>query len=227
LYSERQEQRGSRSSYVGTESFLSLSDGRASTRPGWIRYLDFKALCTNRDLPVQLSLGRGRTDFVLDGAAPVESIRAAAGPSAPRLSPAFGETAWKLISHLSLNYLSLAGSESHRSVDLLREMLALYADRNDPVVARQIDGVQQIEVRPAVHRLPVPGPISFGRGLEIDVTMDESAFEGTGAALLGAVLDRFFARYVSINSFTRTRALSSSRGEIMAWPVRIGTRPAI
>jgi len=227
LYSERQEQRGTRSSYVGTETFLALTDGRTQSRPAWIRYLDVRALCTNRDLPVQLSLGRSSTDFVLEGAAPIGSIRAVAGPSPPRLSPAFGETAWKLISHLSLNYLSLAGSESHRSVDLLREMLALYADRNDPVVARQIDGVQQIEVRPAVHRLPVAGPISFGRGLEIDITLDESAFEGSGAALLGAVLDRFFARYVSINSFTRTRARSSTRGEIMTWPVRIGTRPAI
>jgi type VI secretion system protein ImpG len=150
-----------------------------------------------------------------------------AGPSPPRVSPAFGETAWKLISHLSLNYLSLAGSETHRSVDLLREMLALYADRNDPVIARQIDGIQQVQFRPAVHRLPVAGPISFGRGLEIDLTMDESAFEGMGVALLGSVLDRFFARYVSINSFTRTRALSTNRGEVMRWPVRIGTRPAI
>jgi type VI secretion system protein ImpG len=227
LYSDRQEQRGARSTYIGTECFLSLTDGREETRPGWIRQLDAKALCTNRDLPIQLALGRGATDFLLDGAAPVEGIRAVAGPSPPRVSPAFGETAWKLISHLSLNYLSLAGSETHRSVDLLREMLALYADRNDPVIARQIDGIQQVQFRPAVHRLPVAGPISFGRGLEIDLTMDESAFEGMGVALLGSVLDRFFARYVSINSFTRTRALSTNRGEVMRWPVRIGTRPAI
>ena len=52
--------------------------------------------------------------------------------------------------------------------------------------------------------LPVPGPTTFGRGLEVSVTCDEAAFEGSGVFLLGAVLERFFAKYVSINSFTET-----------------------
>ena len=40
------------------------------------------------------------------------------------------------------------------------------------------------------------------------------AFEGASAFLLGAVLDRYFARHVSINSFTETVLRSESRGEI-------------
>ncbi|RJT69999.1 type VI secretion system baseplate subunit TssF, partial [Escherichia coli] len=50
--------------------------------------------------------------------------------------------------------------------------------------------------------LPMPGPIVFGRGLEITLDFDENAFRGTGVFLLGAVFERFLARYVSINSFT-------------------------
>jgi type VI secretion system protein ImpG len=72
--------------------------------------------------------------------------------------------------------------------------------------------------------VPIPGPITFGRGLEIIVTLDESAFEGLGVFLLGAVLDEFFAKYVSINSFTETVIKTTERGEIMRWPVRIGLR---
>ena len=40
--------------------------------------------------------------------------------------------------------------------------------------------------------------------------------------LLGSVLERFFAKYVSINSFTETVLRSIQRGEIMRWPASLG-----
>ena len=78
-----------------------------------------------------------------------------------------------------------------------------------------------------MRRLPGAGPMSYGRGLEITVTLEDAAFEGAGIIVLGSVLDRFFARYVSLNSFTQTRLLSTSRGELKKWPVRIGRREII
>ncbi len=75
---------------------------------------------------------------------------------------------------------------------------------------------------PVTRRLPAPGPITFGRGLEVTVTFDEAAFEGTGVFLLGCVLEEFFARYTSINSFTETIIKTTKRGEIMRWPPRTG-----
>ena len=42
--------------------------------------------------------------------------------------------------------------------------------------------------------------------------------------LLGAVLERFFAKYVSINSFTETVLRSIQRGEIMRWRPTAGLR---
>ena len=42
------------------------------------------------------------------------------------------------------------------------------------------------------------------RGLEIELHFDESFFEGTSVYLLAAVLERFFRKYVTINSFTET-----------------------
>ena len=69
-----------------------------------------------------------------------------------------------------------------------------------------------------------PGPIAFARGLRLAVTLEEAAFEGTGVFPLGAVLEQFFAKYVSINSFTETIVRTSERGEIMRWPARVGQR---
>jgi len=73
-----------------------------------------------------------------------------------------------------------------------------------------------------VRRLPSPGPIVFGRGLQVMLQFDDAAFEGASAFLLGAVLAQFFAQYVSINSFAETVASTSTRGEIMRWPARAG-----
>jgi type VI secretion system protein ImpG len=224
LYSNRQVQAGARASYIGTECFISVVDTQNRQWTGDFRQFDVHALCTNRDLPIQITMGKGKTDFVLDGAAPLEAIRCIAGPTYPRPSPAFGDTAWKLISHLTLNYLSLADTNPQSGAELLREMLSLYSDANDVSMNRQIDGVRNIAHRPVVRRIPMKGPISYGRGLEVDITMDDSAFEGTGILLLGSVLERFLPRYVSMNSFTQLRLHSQKRGEVKQWPVRLGNR---
>lgn len=59
------------------------------------------------------------------------------------------------------------------------------------------------------------------------MTVDEAAFEGSGVFLLGAVLEQFFAQYVSLNSFTETVLKTSDRGEVMRWPTKIGQRHLI
>jgi type VI secretion system protein ImpG len=62
------------------------------------------------------------------------------------------------------------------------------------------------------------------RGLEVTVLLEDKAFEGSGAFLLGAILDRFLAEYVAINHFTQTVIRTVERGEIMRWPPRLGLR---
>ncbi|HTE39756.1 MAG TPA: type VI secretion system baseplate subunit TssF [Steroidobacteraceae bacterium] len=226
LYSTRQQKTGARTSYIGSECYISVVDAREQDAEHGFRQIDVRALCTNRDLPIQTTFGKGRTDLLLDGSAPVESIRCISGPTFPRPSPAFGDTAWKLISHLSLNYLSLRDS-GDGGAELLRELLSLYADPNDAIMARQIEGVRKIGYQTVVERVPGRGPISYGRGLKISLDFDDAAFEGTGIVILGAVLERFFARYISLNGFTRTQLRSMDRGEIKTWPIRLGTRPIL
>jgi type VI secretion system protein ImpG len=224
MLSARQRQSGARTGYVGTECFVSIVDSTERQLANPVRQIDAQVSCTNRDLPIQIAFGQGRSDFLIEGGAPVESVRTIAGPSYPRSSPAFGDTAWRLISHLSLNYLSLLDQGDSSGAQLLRDLLALYPDPNDSAAARQIEGVRNVGYQPVVRRLPVAGPISFGRGLEISLTLDDGAFEGSGIIALSSVLERFFARYVSINSFTQLRLKSAARGEIKAWPVRAGRR---
>src|SRR5262249_15998937 len=210
-----------------SECFISLVDATQRPLTSEIRQIDAQALCTNRDLPVQMATGQGRTDFTVEGGAPIESVRCISGPSYPRQSPAFGAMAWKLISHLSLNYLSLVEQAPESGAAMLRDLLALYADPNDAAAMRQIEGVRNGSYSPVVRRIPMVGPISYGRGLEIAVTVDDASFEGAGVVALGSVLERFFARYVSLNSFTQMRLQSTARGSVKTWPVRVGCRQLI
>ena len=135
-----------------------------------------------------------------------------------------GETPWRLASHLALNYLSLIDGPEDEGAAALRELLQLYAASAEAAVAHQVEGLRSVASRPVVDRLPIPGPIAFGRGLEIDLTFDESAFDRGAAFALGGVLEAFLRRHVALNSFTRTVVRTVARGEIMRWPARLGQR---
>jgi type VI secretion system protein ImpG len=155
------------------------------------------------------------------------AVRVISGPTRPFSPIADGAIAWRAISHLSLNYLSLVGATGQQGAKALRDLLELYATTTDISARRQIEGIVSVNASRVVRRLPGRGPIAFGRGVQIGVEVDEMAFEGGSAFLLGAVLDRYFARYVSINAVTETVLRSQSRGEINRWTPNWGTRPTL
>jgi type VI secretion system protein ImpG len=240
LVSAARRRRGVRSSYIGSEVFLSLVDSAQAPFSGDLRQLSIQTLCTNRDVVLQMPVGITRSDFTLDTAAPVERIRAVSGPSRPYAPLADGAAAWRAISHLSLNYLSLVDSTTQEGAAALRDLLDLYSASSDISARKQIEGIRSVRVTPIVRRLPaVPrgdgqaggrtrsASLAFGRGLEVVVEVDEMAFEGGSAFLLGSVLSQFFSRYVSINSFTETALRSLGRGEVNRWVPHWGARPTL
>ncbi len=236
LFSERERKTGRRSSYAGTDVFISIVDSdMAPFRPD-LKQLGIRAYCTNRHLPIQMSRGIGRTDFTLDVAAPYRAIRIIAGPTLPRPSLVLagqnperpeipsGRFVWRLVSHLSLNHFSLVDTGTETGADALRDLLRLYADPEDRQTLKQIDGLRGVQSRPVVRRVQTGGPITFARGMEVSLLFDETAFEGQGVFVLGAVLEQFLARHAALNSFTETVITTQQRKEIMRWPAQIGRR---
>jgi type VI secretion system protein ImpG len=215
---------GAVSSYAGSEVFISLVDAKVAPYKRQLSQLNISALCTNRHLPIQLPISVGDTDLATELYSPVASIRWVAVPTVPVSSTAEGDPTWRVISHLSLNYLSLLDSKDDQGAVALRDLLKLYLNSNDAFMLRQVDGIRSVVASPIVRRVASAGPLTFARGLEIRVTFDEEAFEGSGIFILGAVLAQFFARYVSINSFTETVIISQRRGEVTRWPSLIGRR---
>lgn len=222
LLSSKQKQRGARTSYVGSKTFISLVDAGASPVNPDIKQVAMKVLCTNRDLPLTMPLGRGGTDFTLDIGAPVDEIRCVKGPTKPKESTPMSESNWRLISLLSLNMESLVAGDE-RSAAALRELCRLLSDHVDPSIERQIESIKDLEVKPVVRQFPHSGHITFGRGLEVRLTCDESGFEGLGVFLIGTVLERFLSRYASMNTFTELVLCTQQRNEIYRWPARVGS----
>jgi type VI secretion system protein ImpG len=138
----------------------------------------------------------------------------------------FGDLAWGLLSHLSLDFLTLIRRDGAGAA-ALRELLGLYSSFSAPSHHSQIDGIVALETKGVVRPLAFPGPLTFGRGIEVTLTCDESAFMGTGSFLLGSVLNHFFAKYASINSFTETVLRTQQRGEVMRWPIALGQRSTL
>ena len=239
LISAGEQRRGSRSSYIGTEVFLGLVDAAHAPFSGDLRQLSVRTWCTNRDLVLHMPRGLGKSDLFLDMAAPVTSIRVVSGPSRPYAALADGSVSWRAISHLSLNYLSLVNSTPHDGATALREILGLYAPSTNATAQKHIDGIRSVSVDRVVRRLPQATrsttanrpaphePLAFGRGLQISLEVDDLAFEGASAYLLGSVLDQYFSRYASINAVTETVLRSPSRGEITRWAPHWGARPTL
>lgn len=226
MLSSRQHSSGTRSGYLGQEIFLSLVDASEAPYSTDLAQLGITTMCSNRDLPMQMPLGQKGGDFTLKVNAPVDEIRCVAGPTRPRTQVTTGDFAWRIINHLSLNFLSLIDESPDEGAAALRELLQLYS-KGDVVGERQINGLLSVSAKAVTRRLPIPGPISFGRGLEIKLILDETAFEAGGMYLFGSVLNEFFRKYVSINHMTETVVLTDSKNEVAKWPVKAGLRPQL
>ena len=225
---------GAPSEYIGTDMFLSFTEPAASDGKGSVVELSVRALCSNRHLTEHLPVGQGGADFRLINDNTLD-ITCVAGPTPPREpvvahlrtrneTAHLGTVAWRLVNMLSMNHLGLVQRGSGKNAAALREVLSMFADLADSQTEHKIRGIRNVDSRVIIRRVHERTGIGAARGIEITVTLDDKAFEGSGAFLLGAILDRFFAEYSALNHFTQTVICTLERGEIMRWPPRMGAR---
>jgi len=227
MLSARQRSEGHRSSHIGSELYMQIVDPQQAPYDAALRQLAVTALVSNRDLPLLLPAGRSHEqggDFDCIDSFPVQRVRMVRGPSRP-VSPVVQQgLGWRVVDHLALNYLSLSDSSPAEGAAALREMLMLYAVHADEARQGQVRGLLSVRTQPVTRRLPLPGPIAFGRGLEVRLEVDSTAFHGHSAFLFGAVMSHFLTRHVEVNHFVETVLAIAGKGEAMRWRPRCGTR---
>jgi type VI secretion system protein ImpG len=200
-------------------SFLDL-DFRPAMPPSQV--IMVRTLCTNRTLAEQLPAG---AVLQIEEAAPLARITALIKPTHPRSPPMDGETAWRLVSHLSVNHLSL--TDDDEGLRAFRELLRLYAT-GDATAEQQISGIRSMRTRPSIRRVGSDAWRGFCRGNEITLEFDERRYVGSSAYLFAAVLNRFLALYATVNSFTQLRIASVQRSGIWkTWPPLAGDRDVL
>ena len=226
LMSETARRDGPRSGYTGSEVFVSLVDPNDAPYAETLQQLALQVRCTNRDLSIFMPGGE-QGEFRLDSGIPMRSVRALAGPSRPHTALREGGVAWRLLNLLSLNYLSLLDTEGGEAAAALRDLLSRFPQGTEPTVRRQIEALQSVATRAVVRRHPIPGPIAFGRGIEVTLTVDELGHAGGSAFLFGAAMHHYLSRHASLNSFVETVLVSLTRGEVARWRPSRGTRPVL
>jgi len=205
----------------GTDVFLSVVDLALKNADPGANVLTIRTTCSNRDLPGRLPFGNQDSDFEIEGATPMKRIVALIKPTKTQ-RPVLGKGAlWRLVSHLSLNYLSLV----EQGKEALKEILRLYDTGRSAYSQNVIQSILEVKSRRHFARLVSEHGVSFARGLRIEIQLDEQQFTGGGAFLFGAVLDRFFGMAASLNSFTQLSITTPQRKEpLHEWQPRSGRK---
>jgi type VI secretion system protein ImpG len=202
----------------GTDTYLSLVNGSFQPSMPASESITAYLTCTNRDLPGRLGLKAKWGELEVEGSEIVRA-RAVHGPTKPVRTPLGRGLEWRLISHLSLNHLSLIEG----GVSALRELLGLYRTDASGSVSRQIAGLVGIRSSRKMARVESDQGLVFCQGTAVDAELDEEMFAGAGPYLLACILERFLGLYCGINSFTQLRVSTRQRkGVVWQWAPRTG-----
>ncbi|MEI8393947.1 MAG: type VI secretion system baseplate subunit TssF [Rhodospirillaceae bacterium] len=222
FYMARRQPSG-RADLAGSDMMLSFLDLDFKPARPSSRVVFAHTLCTNRGVATQIPAG-ARLDIEVD--APLAGIQCLTKPTRQFEPPLGGQTLWRLVSHLSVNRLSLASGEA--GLAALREILCLYAAYDDAGVRGQLAGLSGLACREVVRRIGSEAWRGFCRGTEIQLELDEARFVGSHPFLLASVLNRFFGLYAAVNSFTRLVLTSRQRhGVWKAWEPLAGDRAVL
>jgi type VI secretion system protein ImpG len=204
---------------AGTDVFLSLVDLDFNPALPDAETLSIALTCTNRDIPAQLPFGGDQGELEMEGSSAISRIKFLRKPT-PTVRPPLGKAGvWRLISHLSLNHLSLVGEGR----EALLEILDLYNFSRSPAIRAQIAGITKVASRPGVARIGPPQRGAFVRGTEVELEFDEDAFAGSGVYLFGRVLEQFLGLYCALNSYVQLTVRTKQREkELAKWPPRTG-----
>ncbi len=205
----------------GSDMFVSLVDLSARPLVPDAESITCRLTCTNRDLPSRLTWGAETGDFEFEGGGAVQRITALVPPTPSQPPPDRLGAMWRLISHLSLNHLSLVTE----GAEALQEILRLYDHASPLHTRRQIDAIRSVASSAQFARVVSEHGVGFARGTAVDLAIDEQHFAGSGLFLFASVIERFLGMYTSLNSFSQLTVRSTQRREVLRrWPPRSGRK---
>jgi type VI secretion system protein ImpG len=205
----------------GSDIYLSLVDLSMRPMDPDANILSVRTTCTNRGLPSRLPFGGEEGDFEMEGASSLKRIVALLKPTPPIRPPSDKAAFWRLISHLSLNYLSLVDEGKQA----LQQILRLYDFGQAAYSQNIVESIQRVSSRRHFARVSSENGITFARGRRVEIELDEDRFTSGGAFLFASVLERFLGLNATLNSFTQLVVTTPQRKEALReWQPRAGRK---
>jgi type VI secretion system protein ImpG len=201
---------------AGAEVYISLVDLDFNPALPPVEMLSLRVTCTNRDQASRLKLTGEYGELQAEGAGLIRT-RCLRKPTQTLRAPLRRGLQWRLISHLSLNHLSIV----EKGREALQEILRLYDFSGDPAIRKQIAGIADVASSACVSRVNSETGVAFCRGTDVTIEFDEEQYSGTGVFLLSSVLQRFLGLYSALNSFSRL-TVRTKKGVLKQWPPLTG-----
>ena len=207
---------GGRTSYLGSEVYLSMMSEGQSVFSFNIDHLAVETWCTNRDLPLILARSI-ESDFLVDAALPIRAAHIISEVTKPVEAVSEDHTLWSLLNQLNLSYISLADYSDKDSTLLLKELLLAFPHGNNELYKSEVNSIKQLIVEPMTKIVRHKGAGSLIKGISIKLTFDENLLAGVHPFLFAAVLRHYFVRSISINSFVEMTVMTIQKGQIIKW----------
>jgi len=171
-------------------------------------------LATNKNTPSKLLLG----DICISNATNL-LFRNITIPSVSYPPPISGDFLWRVISNMSLNYLSLNDLKTLKTILATYDFFGAFDSKQKEKTTVMLEGLLSIESTKEdyiYHGMPI-------KGMHIHLRIDPLKFACIGEAyLFCSIINEFFSLYGNINSFHRL-TVDIINEDIFSWDYRMGT----
>ncbi|SFV51328.1 Protein ImpG/VasA [hydrothermal vent metagenome] len=176
-----------------------------------------EVLATNKNVPSKLNLG-SINRFDSSSTISNVSVKNITTPSKSFLPPIQGDFLWRIISNMSLNYLSLNNIKTFRTLLESYDFIGFSDSLQQKHTNSMLLGLSNISFRPS-EMLHQGFPL---RGIEVTLEMNPDRYASFGEAyLFASMINEFLILYDSINSFHRFKVKIDRKG-IFIWKPKIG-----
>jgi type VI secretion system protein ImpG len=223
VYWHSRRQKTTRPEIPGSDLYLLLVDLNFNQQLPSQKTLYASIICTNRNLAPSFSQGTWLNSEMKLADLDISMLKTPTN----QIDAPDSKELWRLISALSLNYLSLSSSSD--GLHAFKEILHLYDFEKKADTQHQIDGIASLDTKNIVRRFGPDNWRGFSRGIEVSLELDEDYFAGNNAFLFASVLNRFFPLYATVNSFTQLKIFKKRNKEEVwkTWHPRIGQKEII
>ncbi len=181
-----------------------------------------KILCTNKDIPSTLLLG----DICISNALSNTTNVTFSNITIPTESyppPLDGDFLWRIISNMSLNYLSIKDVKTFRTILETYDFHGAHDNKQREQTSMILKGIEKIDYETTemiYEGLPI-------RGIHIRLKVKPSNFSCLGEIyLFCSILNQFFSLYSNINSFHKL-TVDVQQDQQFTWPIKLGKQELI